>query len=140
MCNHAVGACTVNIDRHLAPYSPPTTSFADVLSYWTEHQPEVVAYYFSDGDVQYAQITYRELMSASLGIARELLRRGLRGERALLMFHPGLDFMKAFLGCLYAGVVAVPAFTPRRNRNVARLQAISENAEARVALTMADVR
>ena len=46
------------------------------------------------------------------------------------MFPPGLDFVKAFYGCMCAGVVAVPAFTPRRNRNVKRLQAISDDAEA----------
>ena len=56
------------------------------------------------------------------------------------MFPPGLEFVKAFYGCMYAGVVAVPAFTPRRNRNVQRLQAISDDAEASVALTVADVR
>ena len=56
------------------------------------------------------------------------------------MFPPGLDFVKAFFGCMYAGAVAVPAFTPRRNRNVKRLQAISDDAEAAVAMTVADVR
>jgi len=53
---------------------------------------------------------------------------------------PGLEFVKALYGCMYAGVVAVPAFTPRRNRNVQRLQAISDDAEASVALTVSDVR
>ena len=53
--------------------------------------------------------------------------------------RPGLDFIAAFFGCLYAGVVAVPAYPPRRNRSLARIQAIVDDAEAKVALTTAPV-
>jgi 8-amino-7-oxononanoate synthase len=60
---------------------------------------------------------------------------GLSGERALLLYPPGLEFISAFFGCLYAGVVAVPVYPPRRNRSLARIQAIADDAEARVALT-----
>ncbi len=98
-----------------------------------------MAFYFSDGDGGEERITYAELQRASRGIAAEMLRRGLTGQRAILMFPPGLEFVKAFYGCMCAGVVAVPAFTPRRNRNVQRLQAISDDAQASLALTVADV-
>ena len=64
---------------------------------------------------------------------------GLEGERALLLYPAGLDFIVAFFGCLYAGVVAVPAYPPRRNRSLSRIQAIVEDAEAKVALTTAQV-
>ncbi len=131
----------MNLDRFFAPYSPPPcTNIVDVLDHWAHHRPTQVAFYFSDGDGGEERITYAELQRASRRIAGEMLRRGLAGHRALLMFPPGLEFVKAFYGCLYAGVVAVPAFTPRRNRNVQRLQAISDDAEASVALTVADVR
>lgn len=142
-CRHLdAGASTaVNLDRFFAPYSPPPgTTIVDVLEHWARHRPTQVAFYFSDGDGGEERITYAELQRASRRIAGEMLRRGLVGHRALLMFPPGLEFVKAFYGCLYAGVVAVPAFTPRRNRNVQRLQAISDDAEASVALTVADVR
>ena len=62
---------------------------------------------------------------------------GLTGERALLLYPAGLDFIAAFFGCLYAGVVAVPAYPPRRNRSLSRIQAIVDDAQARVALTTA---
>jgi 8-amino-7-oxononanoate synthase/acyl carrier protein len=131
----------VNLDRFFAPYSPPPcTNIIDVLDHWALERPHQVAYYFSDGDGGEEHITYAELQRACRAIAAEMLRRGLAGHRALLMFPPGLEFVKAFYGCMYAGVVAVPAFTPRRNRNVRRLQAISDDAEAHVALTVADVR
>jgi acyl-CoA synthetase (AMP-forming)/AMP-acid ligase II len=63
------------------------------------------------------------------------MSRGLAGERALLLYPAGLDFIAGFLGCLYAGVVAVPVYPPRRNRSMTRIQAIADDAEAKVALT-----
>ena len=63
----------------------------------------------------------------------------MTGERALLLYPPGLEFIVAWFGCLYAGVVAVPAYPPRRNRNMQRIEAISDDAQAKIALTEHDV-
>src|SRR5262245_66560472 len=59
----------------------------------------------------------------------------LEGERALLLYPAGLEFIAAFFGCLYAGVVAVPAYPPRRNRSLSRSEAIVDDAQAKIALT-----
>ncbi len=131
----------MNLDRFYAPFTPPpTTNIADVLDYWAAERPEQVAFYVSDGEGNDQQITYAELQCESRAIAVALMQRGLTGKQALLMFPPGLAFVKAFFGCMCAGTVAVPAFRPRRNRNMKRLQAISDDAEAMVALTVANVR
>ena len=61
--------------------------------------------------------------------------RQLAGQRALLLYPAGLEFIAAFFGCLYAGVIAVPVYPPRRNRSLNRIQAIADDAEAQVALT-----
>ncbi|MBA2393469.1 MAG: fatty acyl-AMP ligase, partial [Ktedonobacteraceae bacterium] len=53
----------------------------------------------------------------------------------MLLFAPGLEYVTAFLGCLYANVVAVPAYPPKQNRNVTRIEAILQDAQAVVALT-----
>ncbi len=68
-------------------------------------------------------------------LAARLQSRGLAGERALLVYPPGLDFLVAFFGCLYAGVVAVPAYPPRPNRPMTRLISIVEDARPAVVLT-----
>ena len=68
-----------------------------------------------------------------------LQMHSLEGERALLLFPAGLEFIAGFLGCLYAGVVAVPAYPPRRNRNMQRIAAISDDCAAKIALTEHDV-
>jgi len=53
----------------------------------------------------------------------------------LLIYPPGLDFVTAFLGCIYAGVLAVPATYPKHRRPMPRLKAIAEDCKATVALT-----
>ena len=53
----------------------------------------------------------------------------------MLLYYPGLDYLAAFFGCLYAGVVAVPAYPPRNQRNTPRIQAIVNNARVAIALT-----
>ena len=53
----------------------------------------------------------------------------------MLLYPPGLDYIAAFFGCLYAGFIAVPAYPPRLNRPVPRIQAIVADAGATVALT-----
>ena len=59
---------------------------------------------------------------------------GAQGERALLLYPPGLEYVAGFFGCLYAGVVAVPAYPPdptRLERTLPRLRAIARDAQAR---------
>jgi acyl-CoA synthetase (AMP-forming)/AMP-acid ligase II len=66
-----------------------------------------------DGETEGEQLSYGELDRRSRAIASQLQGLGLSGERALLLYPPGLDYLAAFFGCLYAGVVAVPAYPPR---------------------------
>jgi acyl carrier protein len=61
------------------------------------------------------------------------------GERVLLLYPAGLEYVAAFLGCLYAGVVAVPAYPPRPNRPLDRIRAIAADSGATAALTTAHV-
>jgi 8-amino-7-oxononanoate synthase len=96
-------------------------------------------YYLVDGDEQETRFSYEQLDRRARAIAVELMSQGMRGERALLLYPPGLEFVAAFFGCLYAGAIAVPAYPPRRNRNMARIQAISDDAQAKVALTVHEV-
>ncbi|MFP2901435.1 AMP-binding protein, partial [Corallococcus sp. 4LFB] len=60
------------------------------------------------------------------------------GARAVLLYPPGLDYIAGFFGCLYAGLVAVPAYPPdpsRLERTLPRLRAIIEDSRATVVLT-----
>lgn len=111
-------------------------TIVDILRYRSSTQPHTQAFTFlEDGETQESTLTYHELDRRSRAIASQLQTLDLRGERAILLYPSGLDYLSAFFGCLYAGVVAVPAYPPRNRRKTPRIQAISTDAQASVALT-----
>ena len=133
---------TVNSDlEHLLhPYSPPETNFMERLRYWAAATPDKVAYrYLDHGEHEVESVTFAKLDEDARAIAANLVVQGFAGKRAVLMYPPGLGFIRAFLGCHYAGVTPVPAYPPRRNRNMGRVNSISENCHAAVALTVRSV-
>jgi amino acid adenylation domain-containing protein len=103
-------------------------------------QPNRDAFIFLlDGETEEVTLTYQELDRRSRRVAAQLQALGLTGERALLLYPAGLDFLVAFFGCLYAGVVAVTAYPPRNQRNTPRIKAISTSAQAAIALTTTEI-
>lgn len=98
-----------------------------------ETSPATIGYTFLHDGIKVADtLTYGELEQRSREIAVMLLRVLNPGDRALLMYPPGLDFVSAFFGCLYAGVIAVPAYPPsvsRPERSMPGLRAIACEAE-----------
>ncbi len=117
-----------------------SSSLVDILLQRAQNQPERKAYIFlKDGETDEVSLTYQELDRRVRAIATSLQSQGAMGERALLLYPPGLEFIAAFFGCLCAGVVAVPAYPPRRNQKMSRLQAIVADAQATVALTTTSV-
>lgn len=115
-------------------FIPP--DLVELLRHRATYQPDEIAFTFLvDGEDQQIHITNEELDRQARAIGGWLQSLGLEGERALLLYPPGLEFIAAFFGCLYAGVVAVPVYPPRKNRSLQRIQAIAEDAEATVALT-----
>jgi amino acid adenylation domain-containing protein/non-ribosomal peptide synthase protein (TIGR01720 family) len=102
--------------------------------------PDRAALIFLAGkDLRESSLTCRELDRRARSIAAFLQGLEVRGERALLLYPPGLEFIAAFFGCLYAGVIAVPAYPPRLNRNALRIVSIAKDSQARLALTNAEV-
>jgi acyl transferase domain-containing protein/acyl-CoA synthetase (AMP-forming)/AMP-acid ligase II/acyl carrier protein len=123
-----------------APSEPPATLIG-VLRGWSARQPRKRLYtYLSVGDGEAGErLSYAELDRRARAIAARLQELGLAGERALLLYPPGLEFIAAFLGCLYAGVVAVPASMGRANRPGSRLRAVAADARPRAVLTVASL-
>ncbi len=111
-------------------------SLVAILRQRSLYQPNQLAYTFlKDGETEEINLTYGELDQQARLIAGLLQSKGLEGERALLIFPPGLEFVTAFYGCLYAGTIAVPTYPPRPNRSMERLSAIVEDASAKAVLT-----
>ncbi|MCA9942027.1 MAG: amino acid adenylation domain-containing protein, partial [Anaerolineales bacterium] len=114
-------------------------TLVDMLRQRAKSSPDKVLYTFlADGETDERPLTYAQLDQHARQIALLLQAQGSVGDRALLLYPPGLDYIAAFFGCLYAGWIAVPSYPPRRNRHDARLQAIMDDAQAKVVLTDSD--
>ncbi|MBE9061950.1 type I polyketide synthase [cf. Phormidesmis sp. LEGE 11477] len=113
------------------------TNFVDLLKFRATEHPDRTAYIFlENGEREEARLTYAQLDSKASQIADYLLHSGAKpGDRALLLYPAGLDFITGFFGCLYAGIIAVPAYPPRRNQSLERLQAIAQDCQPTLALT-----
>ena len=91
-------------------------SLPEVLQTRAAAQSGKAAYLFVDEHLdEQTSLTYGELHARALVVAAQLASLCERGDRALLVFPPGLDFIVAYFGCLYAHVIAVPLNPPRRN-------------------------
>ncbi|HEY0171323.1 MAG TPA: beta-ketoacyl synthase N-terminal-like domain-containing protein, partial [Pyrinomonadaceae bacterium] len=122
---------------------PGRETLTEILRRRAVEQPRRAAFTFlADGERESARLTYAELDAGARAIAALLQERGARGERVLLLFDAGLEFVTAFFGCLYAGAVAVPAPPPhpaRLGRTLPRVQAIAADSRPAVALTTAPI-
>lgn len=106
-------------------------------------QPEHRAYtYLLDGETEAAHLTYAELDYQARAIGAWLQSYRASGERALLLYPTGLEFIAAFFGCLYAGVIAVPLPPPnptQPQRTLPRLLAVTNDAGPSLALTTSSI-
>ncbi len=109
---------------------------SSVLGLLAMRDPDRAALVFlEDGEVEAGRLTRAQMHLQAMRVAESLRERGLVGERVLLAFHSSIDYVVAFLGCLYAGVIAVPVYPPRQNWHSRRLVAIARDAGAGLVLT-----
>ncbi len=117
------------------------TSFDEVLRYRAATTPDGRAFVFlENGEEPGISLTYAQLDSRARAIAATLQRTTRVGDRVLLVYPAGLDFVVAFFACLYAGVIAVPAYPPipsRLARTLPRFQTVAADSDATHVLTTA---
>jgi acyl-CoA synthetase (AMP-forming)/AMP-acid ligase II/3-oxoacyl-(acyl-carrier-protein) synthase/acyl carrier protein len=113
------------------------STLTDLLRWRAKRTPHQLAFvYLRDGQSEETHLTYGELDTNARAVAACLQGRVSRGDRVLLLYPPGPEFLSAFFGALFAGAVAVPAYPPRPSRDsLARLRSITCDAGASVALT-----
>ncbi|TWA98469.1 fatty acyl-AMP ligase [Bradyrhizobium stylosanthis] len=111
-------------------------SLVAVLARRAAEQADDRAYVFvSDRGTEEAALTFRQLHDAASALAARLSAAARPGDRAILVFPPGLEFLVAFFGCLMAGIIAVPMMMPRRNSARDASAAILSNCTPALALT-----
>jgi acyl-CoA synthetase (AMP-forming)/AMP-acid ligase II/acyl carrier protein len=116
---------------------PSFQTMIDLLQGQAGELADHTAYAFLDDRDGVTEFTFGELDRRARTIASRLQLELSPGDRALLVYPAGLEFIAAFFGCLYAGVVAVPATYPKPKRPMPRLQRIALDCDAHVALSTA---
>jgi acyl-CoA synthetase (AMP-forming)/AMP-acid ligase II len=110
-------------------------TIVDVFLQHATQRADRMAYMFLRDDGHEDTRTFRQLAQRVRAIAAELQAVTSAGDRAILLFQPGLDFVEAILGCFFARVVAVPVSPLRNARDLPRLMGILQDAGARLVLT-----
>ena len=111
-------------------------NLVQLLRWRADNQPDQTAYtVLCDGEAVGLSLTYAALDRRVRALAAHLQQLNAAEQRVLLLYPPGLEYIIAYFGCLYAGAVAVPLYSPRHSRHLARVQAIASDAHTELALT-----
>ena len=124
--------------------TPQAKNLVELLMLRSQEQGENCLYTFlQDGEGEEINLSYRELDQKARVLAATLQKVKMQEERALLLYPPSLDYILAFFGCLYAKVIAVPAYPPdpnRLSRTLPRLLSIIRDSEAKFVLTTQSIK
>lgn len=93
-----------------------------------------------DRELVEERVTYTALDADARAIAAWLAQRPEADRPVLLLYIDGIDFLRAYLGCLYAGVIAVPAPLPTDDRSLKRAAVMFDDAGIGLVLTTEAVR
>lgn len=77
------------------------------------------------------------------GLAALLQKTGTTGQRAFLLFPSGLDYVVGLLGCVYAGIIAVPVNLPgpaRVSRVLPKIAGIAADCRPAFLLTTEEIK
>ncbi len=112
------------------------STLVDLLRVRGADQPNRIGYtYLTEAEGQELELTHQDLDRRARAIAARLTDSGAAGGRVLILAPPGLEYIAAFFGCLYAGAVAVPLYPPRPNKSLDRFEAVARDAQPIVTLT-----
>jgi acyl-CoA synthetase (AMP-forming)/AMP-acid ligase II len=106
------------------------SSIVDIISARAATDPDALAYGFlASGEIEAQRLTWSQVEARSVAIAAAITACTTRGARVLLLFPPGLDFVPAFVGCLRAGAIALPAYPPSaEDRTASRVRGMIADA------------
>lgn len=111
------------------------STLLELLQQRAAQEPDRTAFTFlDDTGAEADSVSYAELDRRARRVAASLQSSCRTGDRVLLLYPPGLEYIAAFFGCLYSQTIAVPLYPPRRNRNAQRFLSILSDSQASAAL------
>ncbi|MCW8060868.1 condensation domain-containing protein, partial [Agrobacterium tumefaciens] len=132
----AARALNVPLHENVATTSDDT--IVNRLTFHAANNPADIAVRFlTDGETEETVLSYSELDREARAFAAILKERTQPGDRAIMMFPTGLEYVVALFGCFHAGVIAVPAFPPSEQAEQAydRLRSICNDCSPALLLT-----
>jgi len=110
-------------------------TYIEVIKNRVLEKPEHVVFRFlNDGVNENESLTYRQLELRSKALGAKMQEYGKKGDRVLLLFPPGLSYVASIFACFYSGFIAVPAYPPRRNHKLTRLNTIIADSGAGISI------
>jgi acyl-CoA synthetase (AMP-forming)/AMP-acid ligase II len=106
-----------------------------ILEKRAAHRGDDLAYRYLVSDRQEAVLTYADLWRRSEQMAQALRLACAPGDRALLVYPPGLEFITALFACVSANIIAVPLPFPRPGETVDRLVHVYRDCSPAIILT-----
>ena len=123
------------LKKYNDPLVQDCSTYIDVIKNRVKANPgHVVFRFLSDGINENESLTYQQLETRSKALGAAVQKLAVKGERVLLLFPPGLSYVASLFACFYSGMIAVPAYPPRRNRSLHRVHTIVEDSGATVSL------
>ncbi|HEY0686525.1 MAG TPA: amino acid adenylation domain-containing protein, partial [Steroidobacter sp.] len=98
------------------------------------NHPDDVCYAYLEALDEESNLDARQLDLAATRMGGELLRHARPGDRVLLLLPSGLEFVRAFWACLYAGLIAVPLYPPKANDKSGKIKHIVQDCRPTVAI------
>lgn len=121
------------------PPAPELKTFAAVLQWHgVHHANQTIFRFLTDGEQQEDAVTYGALDARAKGVAARLAAHCAPGDRVLLLLTPGIDFIAAYFGCLYAGCVAIPTYPhlrPKKDSILTRILNVAKDASPKAILS-----
>ncbi|MWA09052.1 fatty acyl-AMP ligase [Streptomyces sp. BA2] len=113
---------------------PEGPLLTDHLAHWAADRPHQRAFTYVEfpepsSPGLHHTLGWQGLDARARAVAGQVAAIAGPGERAALLLPQGLDYAAAFLGCLYAGVIAVPLFSPELPGHEGRLAAVLADCE-----------
>jgi acyl-CoA synthetase (AMP-forming)/AMP-acid ligase II len=117
--------------------TPDVSTLGEALTWQARHRPDKRALLFLErGERQTESLTFVELHLRARAIAHALQKNALGGQRVILAYPSGLEYVAALFGCFYAGAIAVPVPVASYGNSVARIRAICADAQAAAVLSV----
>ncbi len=113
-------------------------TIVEILKHTVAHKPQQKVYTFlKDGETDEISLTFQQLDLQAKAIAAYLQELKLENARVVTIYpyDAPLEFIAAFLGCLYAAVIPVPCHPPRNRSVLGEIEARLKSAEAEIILT-----